>query len=300
MAMDQRNAFLLQLLQKLGAPLMAAVNAHAQGGDDAKAAQTMAAMLSESVKIGITLSQAMNLKPSDGDADAIRVSLTTIAAGLVAESYRQTGRVPGDADAQRIQKSLEGVIVFADNFAPAAEHAQRLQTLDNTPPFFDAIQTNLYATNAFLPALSAIAEFSFGQDPAALIQEVATRVGSKAKEINAGGDTMSEMITLQALAQVYASAHRAETAQLKNAGDGASASIDKVWTAFDKQAAMLAVLMESLGGQGAISGKAGSGGGVRPAATAPVAETPAAPVVAPPATPPPAQGGNPMSFFKKK
>lgn len=298
--MDQRNAFLLQLLQKLGAPLMAAVNSHAQGADDAKAAQIMASLLSESVKIGIALSQSMNLKPSDGDADAIRVSLTTIAAGLVAESYRQTGRIPNDAESQRIQKSLEGVIVFADNFAPAAEHAQRLQTLDGTPPFFDAVQTNIYTSHAFLPALAAIAAFSFGQDPATLIQDVAARLGTKAKDMNVGGDAMGEMITLQALAQIYAGAHYAETARLAGAGEGGSASIDPVWAAFDKQSAMLKVLMESLGGSSTSSGRAG--GGVKPTVAIPAAETAAAPLA--PATPPPAapqgQASNPMSFFKKK
>lgn len=301
--MDPRTDFLLQLLQKLGAPLMSAVCAHGAGQAEAESAQTMASLLTSSVKVGIGLSQAMNLKPADGDADAIRVALTTLAAGLVAESYRITGRSPGDADLARIQKSLESVMVFADNFAPAPEHAQRLKTLDNIPPFFDPVQANIYSIHAFLPAIAAISEFSFGLEPASLIRDVAERLNQKAQMMAGGDSGLAGMITLSALGQVYASAHRAETDRLAKAGDSTQASIESVWAAFDKQSAMLDVLVNSLSGSGQAASSSG-GGGVRPAMETPVAEAPAAPLAAapPPAVPPapPAEGGNPMSFFKKK
>ena len=288
---------------------MSAVNAHSSGDSTGeKDAQAMASLLSESVKISISLSQAMNLKPEDGDADAIRVSLATLAGGLVADSYKQTGRVPGENDVRRISKALESVIVFADNFAPAAEHAQRLKTLDASPPFIDPVQTNLYSIHALTPAIGAIAEFSFGQAEPRLIQDVADRLGAKAKELlntlAGGGDVMSELVILQALGQIYAGAHRAETRRLKEKGDDGNATIDAVWASFDKQIAMLTVLLGSASGGAAAS--SGGGGGVKPAVEAPVQEAPAAappaatPLSAPAAAAPPASGGNPMSFFKKK
>lgn len=288
---------------------MSAVNAHSSGDSTGeKDAQAMASLLSESVKISISLSQAMNLKAEDGDADAIRVSLATLAGGLVADSYKQTGRVPGENDVRRISKALESVIVFADNFAPAAEHAQRLKTLDTSPPFIDPVQTNLYSIHALTPAIGAIAEFSFGQAEPRLIQDVADRLGAKAKELlntlAGGGDAMSELVILQALGQIYAGAHRAETRRLKEKGDDGNATIDAVWASFDKQVAMLTILLGSASGGAAASS---GGGGVKPAVEAPAQEAPAAavpPAAPPPAAPaaaaPPAGGGNPMSFFKKK
>lgn len=302
MAMDSRTQFLLQLLQKLGAPLMAAVGAHSDGEE--KDAQTLATLLSESVKVSISLSQAMNLKTDDGDADAIRVSLATLAAGLVAESYKASGRVPNDADSRRISKALESVIVFADNFAPAAEHAQRLKTLDETPPFFDAVQTNIFAIHALLPAIAAIEEFSFGQADTKLVQDVSDRLGAKSKELlntlGAGGTTMSELVILQALARIYAGAHKAETERMKAFGDSAG-GLDAVWKSFETQATMVTVLLGSMGGGFAASS---GGGGKKPAVSAP-AETPEAPPPAAPSAPPPAATApsapaNPMSFFKKK
>ncbi len=306
MAMDPRTQFLLQLLQKLGAPLMAAVNTHSQGdASGEKDAGTLAQLLSESVKISIALSQSMNLKPDDGDADAIRVALAALAGGLIADSYKQNGRVPNENEGRRIAKALESVIVFADNFAPAAEHAQRLKTLEGPAPFFDPVQTDLYAMHALVPAIAAISEFSFGQPEPRLIQDVSDRLDARAKELlgflSTGVNAMSELVILQALSQLYADAHRAETKRLKAQDGDAQASIDTVWASFDKQVSMVTVLLGSMGGTAATS--SGGSGGVKPAAPPPALpqpqEAPAA-TAPPPASPPAAAGGSPMAFFKKK
>lgn len=314
--MDSRSQFLLQLLDKLGAPLMRAINTHAGSATDEsgqKDAQVIAALMSETVKISISVAQAMNLKPEDGDADAIRVSLAALAGNLVADSYQQTGRLPGEADARRLSSSLESVLAFSDNFAPAAEHAQRLQTLNETPVFLDPMQANLYAMNALVPAIGAIAEFPFGQQETKLIQDVSAKLSERAKalrekltEITGTAETkIAEMILLQSLSQIYASAHRAETARLKTLPEdarGGELSLEPVWSVFDRQLAMLEVLL----GPAAGNASSGKGGGKKPAVETPAAEaateTPAAPAAteaAPPAATPPAKPGNPMSFFKK-
>ena len=305
--MDSRSQFILQLLQKLGAPLMRAVNARSDGADEgAKDAQTISALLSETVKISISLSQAMNLKPEDGDADAIRVTLAALAADLVADSYKETGRLPSDTDSRRIAKSLESVLAFTDNFAPAAQHAQRLQTIDGTAPFMDEMQANLYAMNALVPAISAIAEFPFGQQEAKLIQEVATALSDRAKTLRSnlaqiegeGADAkMAELVLLQSLAQIYAAAHRAETARLKTLPEDARGelSLTPVWKQFDRQLAMLEVLLGTSAGN--ASGRGGKG--VKPAAEAPAEEQQSAPVESAAPAAPPAKPANPMSFFKK-
>lgn len=318
MVMDSRSQFLLQLLEKLGAPLMRAVNAHAQVSDatDQQDAQTIAALLSETVKISIALSQSMNLKPEDGDADAIRVSLAALTGNLVADSYQQSGRLPGEADARRITAALESVLAFSGNFAPAAQHAPRLLTISGTAPFIDPMQAELYAMNALVPVIAAVAEFPFGQQETKLIQDISARLSDRAKTmreklINISGDAdgkMAELIILQSLAQVYASAHRAETARLNSLSGEARGelSLNPVWSAFDRQLAMLEVLIGAAAGN-AVSGS-GSGGGVKPAVEAPAAPpvqeqpiTPAAPAAETPAQTEeaPAKTGNPMSFFKK-
>jgi hypothetical protein len=240
----------------------------------------------------------MNLKPEDGDADAIRVSLATLAAGLVADTYRQTGRAPGEQDIRRMVKSLEAVIVFSDNFAPAAEHASRLKMIDGSLPFLDPVQAGLSSIHALVPVMAAIGGFSFGQDPARLVQDVAARLGEEVKtlqsRLSTPPDSLQELVLLQALGQLYAAAHRAETEKLRLAGDSGAGSIDAVWASFATQAAMLAALLDGFGKSG-VSSAAGGGGSVKPSSVAPVEATPAA---VPPSTGQPS--GNPMAFFKKK
>ena len=298
MTINPHKDFLLQLLQKLGAPLTAAAGAHADTLDEQTQAATIATLLSESVKLGVSLANALNLKPEDGNADAIRVALSALAASLLADAYKQTGRFPAEADRARIQKCLESVIVFADNFAPAGEHVQRLKMLDGGPVFFDPVQTHLSAMHALLPAIAAIGEFSFGQEPARAAQDVADRLKARARALlaatGAEGGTVAELAALQALGQIYASAHRAQTARLKQTGD-VGVSLDSVWDMFELQAQMLTSVALSLAGKsdGAVSA---ASGGFSPAPGAdgqtPPASTP---------TPPSQQtGGNPMSFFKKK
>jgi hypothetical protein len=310
MVMDSRSQFLLQLLEKLGAPLMKAIQSQDTAADEA---QTIAALLSETVKISISLSQAMNLKTEDGDADAIRVGLAALAGQLVAESYAKNAAVPGDAEAQKITKALQSVLAFSDNFAPAAEHTQRLQTLEGTPPFFDPVQTNLYAINALVPAIAAISEFPFGQSETQLIVEVAEKLQARANALkdsistnDAASSKMADMVILQSLAQIYAAAHRAQTEHLKSLPEdqrGNEPTMQPVWDRFDRQLAMLEILLSAMS-DGAVRG--GRGGGKKPAVEAPVSETPAETTPAVPAapanpTPPPAKpaGGSPMSFFKK-
>jgi hypothetical protein len=302
--MEPRTRFLLQLLQKLGAPLMSSIAAHGLESDRQEAS-TMAGLLSESVKIGISLSQALNLKPQDGDTDAIRVAMTALAAQLIAEAYRHTGRVPGEAEAQRIGRAFDSVIVFADNFAPAAEHAQRLETLDGSPPFFDPVQTNIYTLHALLPVIAAISEFSFGQSETRLAQDVVQRLTAKARDMReklaAGGNPMAELVILQALGQIYASVHRGETARSRqNAEEQAEPSLDAVWPVFDRQVSMIEVLLESMAGRASSTATA-SRSAVKPdMVEAPAMEAPAAAMPPPPPPQRPAAGGSPMSFFKKR
>lgn len=300
--MTSRTQFILELLDKLGSPLLASVTLGPQGRDSAEGgAAQMASLMSESVKAGISLTQAMNIKPEDGDTDAIRVALASIAAGLVAGFYQEMGRAPSESDAQKITNLLESVIVFADNFSPSPEHAARLVTLAGDLPFFDAAQGPIYALHALLPVLTAVQQFSFGQSETRLVAEVAEKLQDRAASFRArfgiAEKTMADLVVLRSLARLYAAVHRAETARLRAGVDQQQPSLAPVWEAFDRQVEMAAVLLESLGGQGRSDSGRGNAGDKAPAVQQ---ETPSAPsATSSPATVPPA-GGSPMSFFRKK
>lgn len=254
MAMDQRSTFLIELLDKLGVPLMEAVQAHARPDTPpAQEAGTLAALLGQSVQLGLSVAQKLDLKEGQGDADAVRLALAAMSAKLVGESYRLQGRVPAENDTARMTRALEAVLTFADNFTPSAEHTARLRTASAEKPLFDMAQSQVFYLSAMEPVLGAIAEFPFGQNETTMIQSAAEKLQQRAsmlREAMIGASaekaesSFAELMILQALARIYADCHRGETARIVAANNNdAAPSIDVVWKAFDLRLAMLETLL---------------------------------------------------------
>jgi hypothetical protein len=322
--MDLRNTFLIELLDKLGVPLMGAVQVHGHGdGAPDKDAKVLAAMLGQSVQLGLAVAQKLDLKEGQGDADAVRLSLSAMAGKLVGDSYRQTGRLPNEADTARMTRALEAVLTFADNFTPSAEHAARLRSVGTDRPVFDMAQSQIFYLSAMEPVLAAIAEFPFGQNETTLIQTTAENLQSRAanlREAMIGASAekaesaFAELMILHSLARIYADCHRSETARiLSNPDQSTAPSLEPVWKGFDLRLAMLETLLNV-----AVPGEMPESAPPKapvpiapPQAQAPVAvPIPATPVVEAPLPPPPqhvqpapgpaAPPGGPMGFFAKK
>lgn len=326
--MDQRSTFLIELLDTLGVPLMGAVQAHsAADGSPAKDASTLASMLSQSVQLGLSVAQKLDLKEGQGDADAVRLALSAMAGKLVGDTYRQTGRLPAEADTARMTRALEAVLTFADNFTASAEHTARLRSIGGEKPLFDMAQSQIFYLAAMEPVLAAIAEFPFGQNETTLIQSTAERLQKSAanlREAMIGASAekaesaFAELMILHSLARIYADCHRGETARLIAQTDqNAAPSLDPVWKGFDLRLAMLETLLNV-----AVPGDMPETVAPQTPAAAP-AEAPLPPPAAPiqteapqpppavpapaampaaPAQPPsaPPAGAGPMGFFAKK
>lgn len=310
--MTQRADLLLQILERLGAPLMAAVNAVARQpaneGAPAKDAERVAELLARSVQAGMALSETSGLR---NGGDSVRLALTALAARLLGEHYRQTGKVPAEADIKRLTGALEAVLIFSDNFALAADNIARLENLAPGDILADESQVNIQYLGLFVPVVIAVARFPFGQPERKLAQDIAARLIAVAGEARQRAGTFpdrkaekrAELQILRALVALYAACHGAETDRLMamNAeARGQAQSMDAVWRAFDQGVTMLEILAGNIA-PGADGGTASSGG------PAPAAVVPPSPFTAQPAPPPPPEqkvapeeqaGYNPMSFFK--
>ncbi len=300
--MTQNSKFAIKILEKIGAPLAAALESVPLQVDDkdVEAAKLMAQMMGQAVQISIALNNSLNVTEDEEQADSTRLALAALAAPLIGEFYRQNARVPDDQDLKRIVKSQEAVLAFAENFTAADEGKSRLTTIDHDAPLFDKTQISLVVLQALSPVITAIFEFPFGQSETKLLQEVSDKLQVSAAEIvkKTGGDKLGEVMVVKALAGIYADCHRMETARLATASDEnrGELSLDPVWEAYQTKLAMIEVIM---GGDSEVS--------VAPVATAAVAE-PATetPVPAPvgvesetqetPAAAP--SSGGPMGFFK--
>jgi hypothetical protein len=333
--MNQRAAYLLQILEKIGAPLTSAV----VGGSlsDTDAAKTVAGLLGKAVQASIDLGQIMEINPADAQDDSLRVALAGLAGPLVADVYRKKGSSPDDAEIKKITTSLQAVLTFADNFTPDAANTQRLEDLEARGQGVDAHQTTIQYIGALIPVVEAIAAFPFGQPEQKLIMDVTDRLVRRTAEMRetllpglpASDQKVAELGLLNALAKVYSACHLEETQKVMKMSEDARASglsINPVWVSFDVRAGMLEALAGNLVPGSSASTAAPSA--PPPAQTqppsAPIAppsppEVPAAPPIQeappPPATPvapppPPAEAppppaappasGNPMSMFAKK
>lgn len=318
--MNPQLSLRLQVLEKIGAPLMAAILAAANNDGPEKDAQTMAALLARSVQAGVALSQILETAPAAG-GDALRLALTALAAPLLADHFRRQGSAPGDAEISRLTSTLQTVIPFAENF-PAA---QAVSSPDSHP---------LALLQIFVPVAAAIQKFSFGQPETKLLSEVAQKLVARAGMmradlLNAAATTPgAEHAILRALADLYCAAHQEQTARMTAQGtdnrSAPEAGLLDVWKNFEIGADMIQAMAETLipglrEGGGEKSG--GGSGGQKPAsdsaqaraepptgspmslfAKKPGSNPPAQDPPSQNSSPPPASNGNPgspMSFFKK-
>lgn len=327
--MDQRSEYLIQILEKIGAPLMAAI-IHGESKDTpaedqtAQSAQKMAELLSRTVQTSIDIGKSLNLGNNPEEADSLRVALAALAGPLVAERFKQSSSVPGENDLKQVIASMQAVLAFSENFTPSPENTQRLKDIKATGNGVDANQSTVQFIQAMAPVVNAIAVFPFGQQENLLVQEVTTRLTQKAAMIreNMFGGSLSEddqkfveLGLMNALAQIYAECHLQETERLSG-GDGVAMSLDPVWKAFDVRAAMLEIISSSiLPSSGTEQPQSAAPVAPPPPVTPPAApqesapppavETP--PSVPPPATPPaapappesPPAEDNPMAMFAK-
>jgi hypothetical protein len=316
--MHHRAEYLLQVLEKIGAPLMASIiTVNARQGDSQlhNEAQKIAELLAKTVQTSIDMSHSLDLGPTGEMSDSVRIALTGLAGPLVAGAFRNTAKSPTDPEIKRMIAALQAVLTFAENFEANSENSDRLKNISAEGQSVDSAQSYVQYINAFIPVINAAGIFSFGQPEQKLLMDVSSRLSARATQMreklfgNAGADNKrAELGILRALSEIFVACHEAETARIQALNDDARAQMqtsdgisqETLWKNFDVRAAMLEVLSQGSAANTPMQGS-GSSGSVRPQPSAPVPPiTAAAPATPPPAAPPaPQQPANPMSMFKK-
>lgn len=336
--MSQRAALQVKILEKLGAPLVAAVACVAARGDNDPAdvkqdAVKTAELLGKAVQVSTRLVSSIGLKGVDEETEAARAAVTALSGRIVADYYRQTGKIPGDNEIARLVQALEATLTFSDNFIASPVFVGRIDQIDTGMVFTDENQLMIQFVNILSPVVNVIAGFSFGKPENALVQEVTDRLTTQAESIaqsccDDGQDhSLIKLSVLKALSDLYVECHHDGVEKLKAMGAQGSAMpqpMKAVWECFDNRVAMLDFLtkhiMPSSAGGGSVpvqSPAAVSPASAPPAIepqTAGIAETPvpetvpassseapavqADPAPQPAAAEPVAGNVNPMSFFK--
>ncbi len=297
--MVTNSKFTVQLLEKIGSPLTAAIN-HVAGEKEEleiEAAKTMAQLLGVATQMSTTLYNSLDIKEEENQFDSTRVALAALVTPLIADFYIQTKQIPAEEDIKRIGQSLEAVISFGENFSPASDHQSRLQTIDHDGVFFDKDQPILVVLQAMVPVINAVEEFSFGQGKKKLVQDITVRLETRAadiaKEVGAS-DKLKELIIFKALAALYSSCHREETRRASSEDEAkrGELSLEPIWEAFETKVAMIEAIIgtgtEDTNQQQAPKVEAEK-----------VVETPQADDTPPQQSPASGSTSGPMGFFKK-
>ncbi|PJB72893.1 MAG: hypothetical protein CO093_01920 [Alphaproteobacteria bacterium CG_4_9_14_3_um_filter_47_13] len=264
--MTQRSLFQVQILEKLGAPLMAAVSEvesrQNAAADDTRRQEAgrVAELLGKAVSLGVALSSSMDMKDAGSHDDSVRLALTALSGQIIAGQYKLAGKVPNENDIKRMVKTLEAVLTFSDNFTPAAENTSRLENMDPSRFSLDENQINIQYMGTLAPVINIVAGFSFGRPEAKLMQEIADKLVLRARQLREKVFTdgteqttrQAELLILKALSCLYVECHREEMDRLMAMdvqtraqaaeSSGGLLSMEGVWQSFDTRAGMMEVL----------------------------------------------------------
>lgn len=331
--MDPRSNFLVQVLEKLASPLVAAISEVSvrnmiladpgQPGAMRPEAEQVAGLLTKSTQMSIGLANLVDFNLPENEADSMRLALTTLSSPLIANLYRLTGRVPSDNELDRIMAAMNSVITYSDSFVTAGDANARMQHMDTDFFPVDQHQVTLQYMNVLLPAVNSVMAYSFGQPEKKLVQDVTERLVKESKafrekifpNLDEKESARAQLAILRMASQIYSQCHFAEMAKLmateEQARQGLAPAMTTLWQAFGLRLQMLEVVAEALVPGGKARETAGSSSRVPQVEKTPEVQVAPAPVtqVAPPAVPPtpPEEksaasppSGNPMSFFAKK
>tara|TARA_R110002124_G_scaffold129483_1_gene291024 strand:- start:334045 stop:335229 length:1185 start_codon:yes stop_codon:yes gene_type:complete len=277
--MPQSHEMIAQIVEKLGMPILASVSeverqkqamGRVQGTpSDESQARLIAELLGKSTELGLMLFRSFDItEPTESRADAARLGMTALSGSVIANLYGMTGRIPGDPELQRLEKVVQSVVAFSENFESGHDAAQALGAADGekTPALPALEYMAVHYASALIPLVNAVAAFPFGRQEELLMKEIVSRLMGVAKgfcerlypDANAEQRKAVEVSIMKVAANTYAQCHFAEMTQLMSAGDqqkmmAQNISMDGVWAAFDKRFAMLEVIISSLMGSTATA-----------------------------------------------
>ncbi|MFP4313409.1 MAG: hypothetical protein ACLFR0_03685 [Alphaproteobacteria bacterium] len=262
--MNPRTTYLIQIIEKIGGPLLGAVTSGGGKNTDQSVskdqAEQLAVLLSKTVQLSISLGKMIEIEKTEPElSDSLRLAMAGLAAPIVGEQYKNLGKPPSDDDMQKLGNALEAVMTFSDNFSPSPENAARLKNIQAAGDNVDTHQAQIQYIQAFVPVADSIARFSFGQAEKKMVQDAADKITAKAKVIRSDvfGDLtdkdtqkLYELGILKALTELYTKCHIAEMDKLLSLqepdANAQSAALKSLWDNFDLRADTLATLAENL------------------------------------------------------
>lgn len=273
--MNERHKFTLEIIEKLGVPAIRAVTGNIPANSDLSEEDALkqqisllGELLGESVKGGISLLSILDPKGDESKIEALRLSLVAIICGLLAEKFRQSGRIPADKEIGNISHIFSSLLSFSENFVPAHSNTAHLSLLEYEKDIIDDNLIHVLYLKAMVPAINAINYYSFGVAESRLIQNIAEKLTSRAELMrknilhsveNISEIKRAELCFFKSMIMLYVDCHEKRTNEILSmdnaerekiiSGNGEAELLEQLWKEFEQKCEMLEVLAPSLLGQ---------------------------------------------------
>ncbi len=322
--MSLHNKILTYMIENLGLPLMGAVGTLQKKSSTPESdAEVMAKMLTSSVDLGMAISAKMNISSDVNKAEALRFKLTSLSAHALADRISLKGKEPSSIDIDSLKATTDSIFVFSENFSideNAKEYLEKMGLQD----IIGTELSQLHLIQALLPVIAVMDHKDRG-----LFPNIAERLINESDALSAqfseksdsaiGSELLVRYQVLTLLSETFIRIYPDIINNNKPIGD--------VWQEFDRQKALVVLLMDYLmSGQRTVDMSESGEGGTAPVNEVEQVQAPVPPAAPsqqqtpppmfqkPPSPPPTAEkaesegkkeegstgGGTPLSFFKKE
>ncbi|MCK5383944.1 MAG: hypothetical protein KAJ29_00115 [Alphaproteobacteria bacterium] len=253
----KRAELLTVIMHDIGLPVIEGVIQVALNEPEEKVIEDVTRLLRQTIDNADDIRGLLDLIEEEEKDVSVRLNLATLSCHIIAAHYKRSGSLPTQAELKRTVGSVDKLLTFSENYIPMErlegvfpENIRGLSPLSRTV-------ANLVYLKYYVPLVDAVADFSYGQDEARMIQDVSEKLRTKASEIthalmgtelSVAEQKSSELLILSSLIPLYCSCHIREKNRIMaldedvRAEEDNKTQIENIWLLFEKRLSMLTVL----------------------------------------------------------
>ncbi len=257
----KRAELLTVIMHDIGLPVIEGVIQVALAQSEEKVIEDVTRLLRQTIDNADDIRGLLDLVEEEEKDVSVRLNLATLSCHIIAAHYKRTGSLPTQAELKRTVSSVDQLLTFSENYIPMdrlegvfPENIRGLSPLSRTV-------ANLVYLKYYVPLVDVVADFSFGENEARLIQNVSEKLRAKAtditrslmgEELSTAEQKSSELLILSSLIPLYCSCHIREKDRIMGLEEDVRAKednkiqIENIWLLFEKRLSMLTVLAKHI------------------------------------------------------
>lgn len=241
--MSQNNKTLTYIIENLGLPLMGAIGqVQKKTSTPESDAEVMAKMLASSVDLAMAISAKMDVPSDTNKAEALRFHLTALGANALSQRIKIKGKEPSSIDVDSLKATTDSLFVFSENFSLDDQSIEYLNKLGMETVTGKEL-SDLHIIESLLPVISAMDHKDRGLFPN-IAERLIKESDALSGQFNADSSSSAENAIfvkfkmLKLLSHIFVAIYPGIIGNSQPIGD--------VWQEFDRQKALVVLLIDYL------------------------------------------------------